>query len=439
MTPWDGPAAVVFTDGTTIGAHLDRNGLRPLRYVITADGIMVAGSEVGMIDLGDRSIIKQGRLGPGDILSIDLNTGSIRETGEILDSLAARLPYGQWLHRFLVTHRLQPISTPPSNSTMLEQQVAFGYTTEEVDTMLATMARTAGELTFSMGDDTPLPPLAEKPPLLFRYFKQRFSQITNPSIDPIREKMGMSLAMHLGPRRSFLSETADHARRYCIPSPLVFEEDICEIETRSGFRTVRIMITYSHDSENLAAAVTMLRRTALEVVGKGAEIIILTDRTVSKKLVAIPSLLAVSAVSQELIRKECGHCVSIIVETGEARDVHHIACLMGFGAAAVHPWLITPTIAELCSRGVVEHQFDVAMDNYRKAVEDGLLKVLGRLGISTLDSYYGAQLFDIICINHEVVNEYFGHVACNYGSGRAARNRGFCRSPPSCGILSTRP
>ncbi|MGO9953574.1 MAG: glutamate synthase large subunit [Dissulfurispiraceae bacterium] len=413
MTPWDGPAAVVFTDGSTIGAHLDRNGLRPLRYVITDDGIMAAGSEVGMIDLGDRNIVKKGRLGPGDTISIDLNTGAIRETEEILCALASRLPYGEWLHRSLVTHRLQLVSTPPSHNTMLEQQIAFGYTIEEVDTMLATMARNAGELTFSMGDDTPLPPLAEKPPLLFRYFKQRFSQITNPSIDPIREKMGMSLAMHLGPRRSFLTETADHARRYCIPSPLLFEEDVRKIETKSAFSTVRIAITYSRDSENLAAAVTVLRRTVLEAVGKGAEIIILTDRSVSKKMIAIPSLLAVSAVLQELIRKGCGHCASIVVETGEARDVHHIACLIGFGAAAVHPWLMTPTIAELCSRGGVELQFGVAMNNYRKAIEDGLLKVLGRLGIATLDSYHGAQLFDIICLNQGVVQEYFGPLPAN--------------------------
>jgi glutamate synthase (NADPH/NADH) large chain len=413
MSPWDGPAAVVFTDGATIGAHLDRNGLRPLRYVLTDDGIMVAGSEVGMIDLGDRSIIKKGRLGPGDTLAIDLDTGSIRETGEILDAFASRFPYGKWLNGFLVTHRLQPVTAPPSYSSILAQQVAFGYTTEEVDTMLATMARNAAELTFSMGDDTPLPPLAEKPPLLFRYFKQRFSQITNPSIDPIREKMVMSLAMHLGPRRSFLSQTADHARRYCIPSPLLFEGDIREIETGSGFATVRIPITYSRDNENLAAAVSLLCRTALEAVDKGAEIIILTDRELSTELVAIPSLLAVSAVFLELIRKECGHCASIIIETGEARDVHHIACLISFGAAAVHPWLATPTIAELCSRGIVEHPFGVAVNNFRKAVEDGLLKVLGRLGIATLDSYHGAQLFDIICLNHGIVHEYFGPLTSN--------------------------
>ena len=412
MTPWDGPAAVVFTDGATIGAHLDRNGLRPLRYVLTDSGIMVMGSEVGMVDLGNKYIVKKGRLGPGDTLAVDLSNGVIRETGEILAVLASRHPHAKWLQQSLITHRLQPVAMP-AESSGLDRQIAFGFTGEEVDTILAAMAQTGGELTFSMGDDTPIPPLSEKPPLLFRYFKQRFSQITNPSIDPIREKLVMSLAMHLGPRRSFLSETAAHARRYCVPSPLLFEKDIYEIETGSGFRTIRLPITYLRAGGNLAVAVEALRQAAIEAVRKGFEIIILTDRDISKERLAIPSLLAVSAVFQELLRRQCGHCASLIIETGEARDVHHTACLIGFGASAVHPWIMPLTIAELCSRGVVKQSFDAAVSNYRNAIEEGLLKVLGRLGIATIDSYHGAQLFDTICLKQGIVNEYFGQLPAN--------------------------
>ncbi len=411
MSPWDGPAAVVFTDGTTVGAHLDRNGLRPLRYVLTNDGIMIAGSEVGMIRIESSRIAKKGRLGPGDTIAVNLRTGAVRETEEILNELASRHPYGEWLGQTLKTHALRPVPLPASVDLVLQKQVAFGYTAEEVGTMLAAMARSAAELTFSMGDDTPLPPLSEKPPLLFRYFKQRFSQITNPSIDPIREKMVMSLAMHLGPRGSFLNESGGHARRYRIPSPLLFEEDIREIEG-GGLKAVRMPTTYSMKG-NLADAVAQLRQSAVDAIRSGAEIIILSDRDISKMMVAIPSLLAVSSVFQELLRRECGHCVSIVIETGEARDVHHIACLIGFGAAAVHPWLIPPSISGLCRDGTVAHPFDAAIGNYRKAIEEGLLKVLGRLGIATIDSYHGAQLFDVICLNHGVIREYFGALPAN--------------------------
>ncbi|HMK61082.1 MAG TPA: glutamate synthase large subunit [Dissulfurispiraceae bacterium] len=410
VTPWDGPAAVVFTDGSTIGAHLDRNGLRPLRYVLTEDGTVIAGSEAGMIHADIGRIVRKGRLGPGDTMAVRLGTGVIRETAEILSTLAARHPYSQWLRDSLVHHRAQKVAKPVDNGSVVQKQIAFGYTKEELEAMLFSMAQTGVEMTFSMGDDTPLPPLSEKPPLLFRYFKQRFSQITNPSIDPIREKMVMSLAMHLGPRMSFLSETAGHARRYCIQSPLLFEGDIREIETRSGFVVKRLPTTYDAVKGGLPAALAALRQAAIEAVGSGAEMLILSDRDISAQRVAIPSLLAVSAVFQELLRRDCGHCASIIAETGEARDVHHIACLIGFGAAAVYPWLMPGTISDLCARSVVNLPFEIAIDNYRKAVEDGMLKVLGRLGISTLDSYHGAQLFDIICLNKGIVEEYFGQL-----------------------------
>ncbi|HMK55854.1 MAG TPA: glutamate synthase large subunit [Dissulfurispiraceae bacterium] len=410
MTPWDGPAAVVFTDGSTIGAHLDRNGLRPLRYALTDEGTVIAGSEAGMIDMGAGHIIKKGRLGPGDTIAVRLGSGVISETAEILAAIAVRQPYSRWLQDSLVNHKRQEVMTPSDNSPVVQSQIFFGYTKEELEAMLFSMAETGAEMTFSMGDDTPLPPLSEKPPLLFRYFKQRFSQITNPSIDPIREKMVMSLAMHLGPRMSFLTETAGHARRYCIQSPLLFEGDLQEIESRSGFAVKRLPITYDPAKDGLAAAIAALRHAAIDAVSKGAEILILTDCDISAQSFAIPSLLAVSSVFRELLNKNCGHCASIIVETGEARDVHHIACLIGFGAAAVHPWLIPRTVSDLCARKIISRPFEMAMDNYRRAIEEGLLKVLGRLGISTLDSYYSAQLFDIICLNKGVVEEYLGQL-----------------------------
>ena len=408
MSPWDGPAAIVFTDGRTVGAHLDRNGLRPLRYALTDDNILVCGSEAGMIDFPGKSFLEKGRLGPGDTLSIDRRAGKVRKTAEILRELAGEKPYNAWLKNHCAGRTFDSIVPLEAAPDLLRKQIAFGYTTEELQMLVKTMAETGRELTFSMGDDTPIPPLAEKPQLLFKYFKQRFSQVTNPAIDPIRERMVMSLAMNLGPRKSFLSETPEHARRYQIESPLLCPDNLEEIERCGMFNISKLATTYAQGDYDLSSGLAALAGKVVEAVSLGAEIIILSDRDVAKNRAAIPSLLALSTVFQALLKADLAHAASIIVETGEARDVHHIACLIGFGASAICPYLAFETISDLCSRGEISVPYAAAAGNFKKALEDGFLKVISRHGISTINSYHGARLFDVLFLKQDVSRKYFG-------------------------------
>ncbi len=410
MSPWDGPAAIVFTNGDVVCAHLDRNGLRPLRYALTEDGILVCGSEAGMIDLSARKFLEKGRLGPGDTLSIDLRTKRVKKTEEILRELAGRNPYREWLKNHRIGRMFESVVSPGPDPDLMRKQIAFGYTTEEMQMLLKTMAETGRELTFSMGDDTPIPPLAEKPQLLFRYFKQRFSQITNPAIDPIRERVVMSLTINLGSRGSFLIETPEQAKRFQIESPLLCADHLAEIGQSGMFKIKKLPITYAKGSSGLSGGVATLMHDVVDAAASGAEIIVLSDRDVSKDKIAIPSLLAVAASFQALLRKDLAHATSLVIETGEARDVHHIACLIGFGASAICPYLAFQTINDLCVRGEVNVPFEQAARNFKKSLEDGFLKVISRHGISTLNSYHGAQLFDVLCLDQDVVREYFGMI-----------------------------
>ncbi len=441
MKPWDGPAAIAFTDGITIGAHLDRNGLRPARYILTEDGILVLGSEVGMVDLEGRKVVEKGRLGPGDTISVKLGSGKVKKTKEILEELASAKPYKEWIDKHLL--RLEDIEkehvgcTPKECTDRVRRQVAFGYTQEEVKNVIGYMADTGKEPTFSMGDDTPLPPLSEKPKLLFRYFKQRFAQVTNPPIDPIRERLVMSLKMNLGHKRNFLKETPQHAKRLQIDSPVLLHHqfeailrqkefkvalvpftfpkersyNIVELQDMAGERRISEMIMDAlyEDIEivDFRIGIETIQRRAEEAVRNGAEILILTDRHMSKHRVALPSLLAVSAVVKHLARKGLSQKVSIVVETGEARDTHQMACLIGYGASAVYPYLAYETIKELCEKGGIDKSYEEAILNYKHALEQGLLKIMSKMGISTLNSYHGAQIFDTVCLNKDFVEEFF--------------------------------
>ena len=444
MKPWDGPASVAFTDGKVIGAHLDRNGLRPARYVLTEDGILVLGSEVGMIDLSGKKIKKKGRLGPGDTLCVDLQKGKVRETSEILRDLSQQKPYSEWLKKHLVrlTDLLKDrsIPEPVHDKDRVRKQVAFGYTQEEIKNVISYMAQEGKELTFSMGDDTPLPPLSEKPVLLFRYFKQRFAQVTNPPIDPIREKAVMSLRMNLGHKRNFLKETEEHAKRFQIESPILLPKEIETIERQTYFKVARVPMTYPKERSycvvelqdlagerritdiiydamyegvqicDLRLGVEIVcRRVEEAVVREGAQIVILTDKNISRYRLAVPSLLAVSSVFKWLSDRGLSTKVSIIVETGEARDPHHMACLIGYGASAVYPYLAYETIYELCEKGDIKIPYEQAILNYKKALEDGLLKIMSKMGISTLNSYQGARIFDTVCLNKDFVEEFFSN------------------------------
>ncbi|NPB06480.1 MAG: glutamate synthase large subunit [Aquificae bacterium] len=441
MKPWDGPAAVAFTDGRVIGAHLDRNGLRPARYVVTEDGLVVLGSEVGMVDLSGRKLVEKGRLGPGDTLLVDFSTGKIKKTDEILKELASRKPYKEWLEKHLLRlseiEKKYKLQEPKEDPERLRKLVAFGWTEEEIKNPIHYMAQTGNEMTWAMGDDTPLPPLSEKPQLLYRYFKQRFAQVTNPPIDPIREKAVMSLRMNLGYKRNFLKETEEHAKRLQIDSPILLDYQLKAIEEQDRFKVVRIPIAYPKErsynfaefqdmagekrvSEILMDAmyedvpindmkigIETLQRRVEEAVKEGADIIILSDRYVSKYRVAIPALLALAASVKHLARKGLAHKVSFIVETGEARDSHQIACLIGYGASAVYPYLAYEVIHDLVKKGELELPYEQAVFNYKRALEKGLLKIMSKMGISTLNSYQGAQIFDTVCLNKDFVEEYF--------------------------------
>ncbi len=409
MKPWDGPAAIVFTDGDSVGAHLDRNGLRPLRYTETADGMLVLGSETGMLDLGGRQIKEKGRLGPGETISVDMRKGKLRLTHDILKELSGQKPYREWIDKFLLKIDQSEIKVPASLSDITRKQIAFGYTEEEIQTSLKEMALSGKEMTYSMGDDTPLPPLSEKPQLLFRYFRQRFSQVTNPPIDHIRERIVMSSRMNLGYKINFLRETPEHARRLHLDSPILLENHIKSISEQNILKVDRIPVTFSKtgSASPVYHAVRNLQRRVIDSVKKATEIIILSDIDISKDMIAIPSLLAVSASFKALQREGLSNRASLIIETGEARDVHHIACLIGYNASAVCPYLALHTLKELCDKNEIKIPYEQAVINYKKTLEEGLLKVIAKMGISTLNSYYGAQLFDTICLNRDFIEEYF--------------------------------
>ncbi len=406
MKPWDGPAAVVFTDGDVVGAHLDRNGLRPLRYTIIEDDFVVLGSETGMVGMEGKTITERGRLAAGETISVDLLKGGIRHTREIIEELSAGRHYRPWMEKNLFRMKDDGPGDLEAHPDLLRKQIAFGYTVEEIQTLIKSAAENAKEMTYSMGDDTPIPPLSEKPQLLFRYFKQRFSQVTNPPIDPIRERPVMTMKMALGYKRNFLEETPEHARRLKIDSPVLFENNISVIETQQMLRVERVPMTFSR-GEPLLSSVRGLQRKVIDAVVGGAEIIILSDKDISAERMAIPSLLALSASFNALAAECVANRASLIVETGEARDIHHIACLVGYGASAVHPYLLFQTLREMCESGGLNVSFEEAGRNYRKAIEEGLLKVIARMGISTLNSYQAAQLFDSVCLNRDIVDEFF--------------------------------
>jgi glutamate synthase (NADPH/NADH) large chain len=442
MRPWDGPAAVTFTDGEIIGAHLDRNGLRPLRYILTGDGFLVLGSEIGMVDLNNRPIQVKGRLGPGEILSVDLRNFTVKFTRQIIKELASRYPYEEWLRKHHVKLESGPVLPQKIDSDITSKQIAFGYSQEEIQMQMLVMANTAKELIFSMGDDTPLPPLLEHPPLLFRYFKQRFSQVTNPPIDPIRERMVMSLRMNLGYKRNFLNQTPEHARRLGIDSPILSSAQIRAIRRQGSIRRVNVPMTYARTRSALSRAISRLQGRVVDLANAGAEILILSDRNLSRDRVPIPSLLAVSACIKALSQRGLANRLSIVVETGEARDAHHMACLIGYGASAVFPWLAFQTLGELCERGMVAHSFEEACSNYVKALEEGLLKVIARMGISTIASYHGAQLFDSVCLNQDFMEAFFPGTSSQIGADGLAEvehsllarhDAGFGLNAPSLG------
>ena len=418
--PWDGPALLVFADGRSVGATLDRNGLRPARYCITNDGFVVMGSETGVVELEESRIIEKGRLGPGQMLAVDLEQGRLLRNWDVKVEVAARHPYGAWLaeHRRSLAPQPWTQERQLGDLELLQQQTAFGFTAEDFDLVIEDMAGAAKEPTYCMGDDIPLAVLSAKPHLLYDYFKQRFAQVTNPPIDPLREKLVMSLEMHLGPRGSALRPEPSAAAVLHLASPILNEAEL-EALGQQGLSaaTISTLMGITDGPGGLATAVSRLRSEAEAAVRAGMQILILSDRGINATTTTIPPLLAVGAVHHHLLNLGLRLQTSLVVDTAQCWSTHHLACLIGFGASAVCPWLTWetsrhwlahPRVQKLIETGKLPALCpDQVQANVRKALEDGLRKILSKIGISLLASYHGAQIFEAIGIGADLIELAF--------------------------------
>ena len=416
MEPWDGPASIAFSDGRVIGAVLDRNGLRPSRYVVTKDGMVIMASEVGVLDIAPENVLHKNRLQPGRMFLVDTEQGRIIEDEEIKETLATRQPYRQWLDENLVKiDSLQPPTVVPvayDEEELLNLQQAFGYTIEELKMLLSPMALNGQEAVGSMGTDTPLAVLSDRPQPLFNYFKQLFAQVTNPPIDPIREELVMSVKTAVGPEQNLFEETPLHCHQLEINGPTLTNEQLAQIkEINSGnlrTTTLRALYKVRDGGKGLEKALDELCEWASSALEKGFTLLVLSDRGVNEEYAPIPSLLAISAVHHHLIREGTRTRCGLIVESGEPREVQHFCLLLGYGAAAVNPYLAYETLANMVAQGVLKGvTVEEAISHYVKAVDKGVLKVMTKMGISTLQSYHGAQIFEAIGLNQEVINKYF--------------------------------
>lgn len=419
MEPWDGPAAVAFSDGSVVGAALDRNGLRPARYKVTDDGLVIMGSEVGLLEVDDRRIVKKGRLGPGQMIAVDTRRGVLLDNQEIKSQIARHRPFDQWIRENLIRFERGRCSVEPApdasveDSNLKQRQKAFGYTADEMDYVLVPMANDAKEPVGSMGDDTPLAFLSRKPKPLFNYFTQLFAQVTNPPIDPLREALVMSLDLLLGYRRNLLEENEKQARLIRLRSPILLNSELNHLRSmivpEFASEILPTLFNPEEGAEGLRRALDRVCARAVQAVEGGRSLLILSDRGVGPSRAPIPMLLAVGAVHYHLIREQKRMQASLIVESGEPREVHHFAALIGYGASAVNPYLAYETLNELVGDGELEDEvvFPKALANYRKALEAGLLKIMSKMGISTLSSYHGAQIFESIGLHQDLIDRYF--------------------------------
>ena len=416
MEPWDGPAAVAFTDGRVIGATLDRNGLRPARYLVTKDGMVVVASETGVLPVKPEDIQEKGRLQPGKMFLVDTVEGRIVSDAEIKEKLYTRQPYAKWIaeHQIKVGSLPEPRRVHPTDQdTLLIRQRAFGYTDEDLKIILGPMGETGEEPIGSMGTDTPLACLSDKPQLLFNYFKQLFAQVTNPPIDPIREELVMSLVSYIGCERNILEETPEHCHTVKLPDPILTNSDFEKLRrvSQGDFlaSTLPTLYRVADGEEGLKRSLDALRRRATVAIESGYNVLILSDRGVNEDYAPIPSLLGLAAVHNHLVREGKRTQVALIIESGEPREVMHFAMLIGYGASAVNPYLAFETLDDLAQRGLLRDGVDSekAQYGFRKGINKGLLKVFSKMGISTLQSYRGAQVFEAIGLNRVLVDEYF--------------------------------
>ncbi len=418
MEPWDGPACVTFTDGSLIGAVLDRNGLRPARWWETADGRIVLASEVGVLDIPADEIVRKGRLQPGKMFLVDTAAGRVVDDEEVKASLAAEQPYAAWLHAGITRLADLPAREHhrPSHESVLRRQQTFGYTEEEIRVLLRPMAGTGLEPIGSMGTDTPVAVLSERPRMLFDYFSQLFAQVTNPPLDAIREELVTSLSGTIGPEQNLLEPGAASCRQVVLPFPVLDNDELAKIVhinadgDRPGLAAVKVHGLYpvNGGGEALRDALDRVRREVSTAIAAGARVIVLSDRDSTGHMAPIPSLLLTSAVHHHLIREKARTRVGLVVEAGDAREVHHVALLVGYGAAAVNPYLAFETIEDLVVRGELPGvALDTALRHYVKALGKGVLKVMSKMGISTIASYTGAQVFEALGLSQALVDEYF--------------------------------
>ena len=419
MEPWDGPAAVAFTDGRQIGATLDRNGLRPARYLVTDDDFVVMGSEVGVLPIDEKRIVKKWRLQPGKMLLIDLEQGRIVDDDDIKAHLSSVQPYQQWLDRTqIVLEDLPGTDSPvatPNRLTLLDRQQAFGYTQEDLKFLMSPMASTGQEAVGSMGNDIPISVLSSRPKLLYSYFKQVFAQVTNPPIDPIREELVMSLLSLIGPRPNLLGiNNTTPQKRLEVRQPVLTNQDLEKIRSigeiaDNAFRTITLDLTYpaSDGAEGMRPALDSVCAQAERACREGYNILVLSDRAIDDERIAIPALLGTSAVHHHLVRTGLRNFLGLVVETGEAREVHHFCTLAGYGAEAINPYLAFETLSAMrddLPEKLSERQL---YRRYIKAVDKGILKVMSKMGISTYQSYCGAQIFDAVGLGEDFVEQYF--------------------------------
>ena len=412
MEPWDGPAAIFFSDGDMMGAVLDRNGLRPARYYITTDRRLVLSSEVGVLDIPPEKILKKSRLQPGKMLLVDTVRKKVISDEECKMALAARQPYGEWLDQYLVTLEELPVPNKKVESYSQAQRdklyKAFGYTYEDIMDAIVPMAKLGAEKISSMGTDIPLAVLSEKHQPLFNYFKQLFAQVTNPPIDALREEIVTDTSVYIGSDGNLLQEKAENCRVLQIKNPIITSVELMQIKAmkRPGFRVATVSLLY-YTNASLKSAIDKLFVEVDRAYRDGANVIILSDRGVDEYHMAIPSLLAVSAIEQYLVRTKKRTAVSIILESAEPRDVHHFATLLGYGARAINPYLAQDCIEELVERNMLDKDCHQAIADYNKAILAGIVKIASKMGISTLQSYQSAQIFEAVGICKEVIDSYF--------------------------------
>jgi glutamate synthase domain-containing protein 2/glutamate synthase domain-containing protein 1/glutamate synthase domain-containing protein 3 len=456
MEPWDGPALIIGTDGTQVCAILDRNGLRPCRYLVTTDNLLVMASETGVLDVPPENVVFKSRIQPGRMFLLDTKEGRLIEDTEIKQRLTSRQPYAEWI----LSQRVVLDELPPATEvhgfdpdTLIDRQKAFGYTDEDIDMILAPMGSAGAEPVGSMGNDTPIAVLSDMNPLLYNYFKQLFAQVSNPPLDAIREELVTSLETFIGSEQNLFEETPQHVHQLRLKEPFLTNEELAKIrEIDAGSihsRTLSMLFESSSEEGAMRAALDRLCAEASQAVADGIAILILSDRGVDREHVAIPALLAVGAVHHHLIREGARTKVGIVVESAEPREVHHMAALIGYGAGAINPYLALETLEDLCNQGLMTRpvDFQTAEKNYIKALHKGVLKVMSKMGISTLQSYRGAQIFEAVGLAQDCIDQYFAWTPSRIGGigvneiERETRSRHSYAYPERAvaGVLDLRP